>query len=339
MNLNTVFDCFIVFFAIFAVASFVLRNKQLLADVPFSKDYSLIGKGVAITLVVFSHIGNVMNIRYLAPFGGSGVAMFLILSGYGINESWKKNGYKNYWKKRLIGVYFPYLFIEIITLPIRGGYDSPLELLLDLTAIRSQYFLGWYVKFQFFMYLLFYLIMRFVRDKKIRCSLWCIIGFIILLSPNMLYGRQAFTFAFGVLLSEYKSCFVLLKQKKVFVLIGMLAVVLLCVKQIPIVRTTPVVIQNTIDMVMSTGFAVFILFLINVVHRQLLVPLYYLGIVSYEMYLTHGYTLRLFKLDFSFRVVNGLLFFALTIVVAVVLHLVIKLIQNKLSSVLKRDYL
>ena len=42
-------------------------------------------------------------------WGGMFVAVFLILSGYGINESFHKHGLKDYWHKRLTKVVVPTL--------------------------------------------------------------------------------------------------------------------------------------------------------------------------------------------------------------------------------------
>ena len=46
---------------------------------------------------MLSHFTGNMS-RIFTPLGGIGVAMFLILSGYGLNESFKKNGLDGFWK-------------------------------------------------------------------------------------------------------------------------------------------------------------------------------------------------------------------------------------------------
>lgn len=43
-------------------------------------------KGIAITLITIGHCFGDFT-RAITPFGGIGVALFLILSGYGLNES------------------------------------------------------------------------------------------------------------------------------------------------------------------------------------------------------------------------------------------------------------
>ena len=199
-------------------------------------------------------------------------------------------------------------------------------------AIRSKYYLGWYITYQLAWYALYYLGMRFIKNQKVRYSVWFLIGFVILLSMRMLYARQAFTFILGVALSDYKSWFAVLKKNKVICGIAVLAIMLLGIKQIPMFRTTPAQIQNCLDMLMATGFAVSLFIIPAAVGKRLLAPLYYLGVVSYEIYLTHGYTLWMVDLTF----INALLFFALTIGIAALSHIAINRIQRFLSDSLIR---
>lgn len=97
------------------------RKNALSFGSIFSMDYTTIIKGIAISIIVYGHCGNNFGIRYLTPLGGIGVAMFLMLSGFGINESWKKNGHKQYWRKRFISFFVPYCIVEIVAIPLRGG--------------------------------------------------------------------------------------------------------------------------------------------------------------------------------------------------------------------------
>ncbi|MCD7791347.1 MAG: acyltransferase family protein [Bacteroides thetaiotaomicron] len=82
-------------------------------------------KGFAILLVVLCHLGGYFT-RFLTPLGGIGVAVFLILSAYGLEKSFLKSGQAAFWRKRIITVFVPYWIIEIIAsvtglIPIRGG--------------------------------------------------------------------------------------------------------------------------------------------------------------------------------------------------------------------------
>lgn len=44
-------------------------------------------RGLAILLVLVCHVSSTMGTVLFTPLGGTGVALFLFLSGYGLNES------------------------------------------------------------------------------------------------------------------------------------------------------------------------------------------------------------------------------------------------------------
>ena len=86
-------------------------------------------RGMAVLLIVISHFfGGGFEIRYFTPLGGVGVAIFLFLSGYGLNESFIKKGLDGYWGKKILRIVIPYfiwcglLALTIWLLP----YDSPI---------------------------------------------------------------------------------------------------------------------------------------------------------------------------------------------------------------------
>ena len=325
---------YIVLFSLFySVGYVVTKNKLLYIDLPFSKDLSIVGKGVAIAIVVYGHLGNLFGIRYLTPLGGIGVSMFLILSGYGINESWLKYGDQHFWRKRLVSVYVPYLLVGAITIPLRGGYQSIIQALLDLTAIRPQYYLGWYITYLFFWYGIYYLAMRFIKKRIYRYEMWIVVGIVILSFTRVLYARQGFAFFIGLVLSDNKQYFELLRKKRNILGLLFMGIALLGIKQIPTVRTFPTAIMNCMEMLMTTGFAVSVLLLLEKINGRFLMPLYYLGIISYEIYLIHGYTLWIVDLSF----VNAIAFYCLTIGVAFAIHVPIKTLQDNITKGLKRN--
>ena len=111
-------------------------------------DTSQILKGIAILFVLLGHT------NYYIWGGAGGVALFLILSGYGINLSCEKNGLKHYWKKRFNKVWLPYIIIGIFdvlalrinTLPrvltTITGLDF--NLIADRTMWYISYIMLWY---------------------------------------------------------------------------------------------------------------------------------------------------------------------------------------------------
>jgi len=80
-------------------------------------ELTLILKGIAILLVVICHLGNEFT-RWFTPLGGIGVTIFLILSAYGLEKSYQKNGLRHYWKKRFLAVWVPYVLVELLTAPL-----------------------------------------------------------------------------------------------------------------------------------------------------------------------------------------------------------------------------
>ena len=62
-------------------------------------------RGIAILIIMIGHVGvSGFGCRLFNPFGGIGVAMFLFLSGYGLSESFKKNGLNHFWKKKMMRI-------------------------------------------------------------------------------------------------------------------------------------------------------------------------------------------------------------------------------------------
>lgn len=59
-------------------------------------------RGVAILLIMIQHLAGHLGTNIFTPFGGIGVAIFLVLSGFGLNESFKKNGVNGFITKNSI---------------------------------------------------------------------------------------------------------------------------------------------------------------------------------------------------------------------------------------------
>lgn len=74
----------------------------------FNRNFTDSLRGIAILLVITSHIAGAIGTNLCTPLGGIGVALFLFLSGYGLNESYKAHGLKLFWIKRITKVLLPY---------------------------------------------------------------------------------------------------------------------------------------------------------------------------------------------------------------------------------------
>ena len=66
-------------------------------------------KGIAIIIIVIQHIGQAFSIGLVNPLGAIGVFLFLYISGYGLTISFYEKGRNNYFKKKILHVYIPYI--------------------------------------------------------------------------------------------------------------------------------------------------------------------------------------------------------------------------------------
>ncbi|MFT5702555.1 MAG: peptidoglycan/LPS O-acetylase OafA/YrhL [Desulforhopalus sp.] len=103
-------------------------------------DYIDFAKGFAILAIVLSH--------YLQPFssgimekaimfGGAGVHLFFLLSGFGLGLSSQHLNYSAFYKKRLVKIYIPYVIVILLIFCLSN--------LFDLYSPTSLYALGGHV--------------------------------------------------------------------------------------------------------------------------------------------------------------------------------------------------
>lgn len=158
---------------------------------------------LALGIVVFHVIlsQNVSPIFNL--WGGLCVAIFLILSGYGINESYKKNGLEGYWQKKYNKIILP-LFIFVCSYNFVWQEGSLQNCIEELLYIKPTF---WFVFHLLKCYFFYWVVVRFVRDEW--RSLVFVIGAFICLN-TMPHGlnlepEQSFSFLTGVFLSKYKK--------------------------------------------------------------------------------------------------------------------------------------
>ena len=98
---------------LFIVLILLFQNKEDDArEVTFmSRPYTDVLRAIAILLIIFHHATINADINVFMPLGGIGVAMFLLLSGYGITCSYKKYGLAHYWRKKAARIWLPYMLL------------------------------------------------------------------------------------------------------------------------------------------------------------------------------------------------------------------------------------
>lgn len=136
-----------------------------------SRELTVYLKAIAILFVVFGHIG-------IIPTGGAvGVEMFLVLSGYGIHQSYLRKGLKNFWKNKLDKIWLPFMMWELIITSFfiitksntSFNSSSIVEIFTSIIGVNTYNVLDktmWYIPYLFIEYFLFWVIYRYGNKIK-----------------------------------------------------------------------------------------------------------------------------------------------------------------------------
>ena len=170
-------------------------------------------RGVAIFYVLLGHTG------YIEWGGAAGVVLFLILSGFGIDQSCQKHGMERYWQKRLQRVWLPYIPIGLIGIMMKRVYNpggiicTILGLDFNRIADKTMWFVS-YVLFWYAAYCILTCILCKVRKGKLK-SMTMLAGLLlfgffirwlytkgIVWHENSCADNYFFCFPLGVALSE-----------------------------------------------------------------------------------------------------------------------------------------
>lgn len=196
-------------------------------------------KGFAAISIFVFHILLGYNITPLFNmWGGLFVAVFLILSGYGIEESYQQNGLDGFWRRRLDRVVLPFVFFVCAYNYVFSSLfpKEPMHKCLDELLYQNSAF--WFVFFILKCYVVYWIGTRFM-GQRLRLIFFVTCAFVCL---NMqapcghLEAEQSFSFFAGVLLSMYKHRVEALSDKEVkrwMFLLFFVGAVFLCLKSIP----------------------------------------------------------------------------------------------------------
>ena len=186
-------------------------------------------KGIAIIFVLIGHM-TIMNFlnnyKAFQNFGSFGVDIFLILSGYGLYKSYVKKGIsKDFVIKRISTIYIPFIIVVLIEIPFKtykqNYYFSYKQILTFLTGFDIKVTLDatlWYISFILLWYLIFCIIYRHSKYKKLNILLLFYFSYLFELSkfiPGTLcweYSLHYITFPVGVLIATYEKEFIKLVE-------------------------------------------------------------------------------------------------------------------------------
>lgn len=294
-------------------------------------------KGLAITFVLFGHM------QYIIWGGSGGVALFLLLSGYGLNESYKDHGLKHYWYNRLKRVYFPYVLVAIFNILVYG-YAEKKQLLITLIGLDVSSNIDatmWYISFLFYWYTVFYVSTQIRMALKAN-NIVDLLVLLALLGASML-GCKALTtigtwhrnsgaelyivfFPLGVVLSEFSEIRVEKNIRRVLMFTS------LCLSTMYVLRRyiyfwTPI---SALAMAVQCITVIELGFLPS----QILRVLSWLGEYSYEIFLFEGMLLG--KRAEWFSSFHGDLPNVLVIVLAVFLSYLLKSVCKDFNLLIEK---
>lgn len=279
-------------------------------------------RGVAILLVLLCHmVGTFFNGRvvYFTPLGGIGVAIFLMLSAYGLNESYIKHGLTNWWRKRLIAVWIPYFIIECSFYWTFHEWNF-WDFFKDITFIKPLYQNGWYLNYLAVCYIMFYLIMSNSLTRKHKIVFWGVLSIVSFFVLSPIRAEQSFSFFVGVILSEKKEKLKKLNWKTGSILI-IFSVAFLVLKQTSVIKNAPQLIYNLVQLMIKLPCGIGVCGWIISINKKLnLKFLDLVGKISYELYLVHGYVLGMV----SISVGGAFIFVLISTIVTIIFYYAVK---------------
>ena len=243
-------------------------------------------RGILVLLIAVFHVLLEWDApRYFNLTGSVCVAGFLFLSGFGIHESYKNNGLRHYWKKRLKRIILPYTLFITVLLPFHSFILK--EYLLDITYIHSSY---WFIEYLVWNYLVYWIAQRFF--SKYLYVVFLLFGLVGLNVFMQLEAEQSFSFVSGVLVSSHIEKIRSIDSKKItnFVIAAFLfGLFFLLLKEIPAIHAYKgTTIYNYLLLLIKLPMAVPLLVLPLYIPLLLRSRILYLcGISSLEIYLVH----------------------------------------------------
>lgn len=178
----------------------------------FSIDNSLFLRGIATVLVVLAHysqwyisMGN-KNLFWmlLSKAGRYGVAIFFLVSGYGIVCSASKGLDSRWVGKRLLNVYIPYLCIQGLIHILNHTEWSGKQTVRYLLGLDT-----WFVFVILIFYILFFLVWKYGKQRMIWMTAG-VVGISVLLgilTKDSVWYASNITFLMGVVLAKYRDGF------------------------------------------------------------------------------------------------------------------------------------
>ena len=296
------------------------RNTDIL-----SHENTLWTQGISAIMVMLMHF--IMQIegypRIVNILGSIGVAAFLFISGFGLNESYKKSGLAGYWHKRIVRVIIPCWLVFLFKLPFEEQFSLS-RLVHNLLFTDSEL---WFVDYIVRWYIIYWLARRLSTRHTTKILAGFSVAFIF---AQQLMCEQAFSFFCGYIVSQHYDKVRQTSRGRIIKFTAAAfayGTAFMLIKEIPFVRryigTVPF---NVILLNIKLPLAVAIITAPYILPQlKRLRPISWFGKISYEIYIVHFFVLP-FVTDF------------LSIIKYMAASTVIAAVFNRINNELKNNF-
>jgi len=195
-------------------------------------------KGIAIILVVLHHLSMLkfINLPFLSTSGGNwGVQIFLLLSGYGLAQSYIKSGIiRNYFYKRFKKIIPAYstvtvlwIIIDLLFLNKAYSWQTILLALIGMDFSRSVDPTMWYITFIILWYIIFYFVFKIPINNIFKLGLLIVFSYLFIFHwkynfTSKIYFQfqhHAIAFPIGICIGLYYSKLMFIVKEKAITLL------------------------------------------------------------------------------------------------------------------------
>lgn len=318
-------------------------------------------KGISIIAIILYHLVynflDVPNIIKLgSSFGGAGVHIFFLCSGFGLYLSYLKKGfdYKTYICKRIKRVYLPYVFIIFISFLVPFMFEGPNK----IVALLSHIFLFkmfipeyeesfgiqmWYISTIIQFYFIYPILLKIINKIELKkvFLLSVVISFLwaIFISFSGLYTERIWSsfflqylweFVLGMVIAKY-----FYKNNKIIgsdiniIYYFIIFIISFCIFALMSVKGGIIKNFNDPFSALSLISLCLILYRINFLKKII----NYFGEISYELYLVHYMVyMCVFELIKMPLYLNAIIAIVLSIIISIIYNYTIKRFLLYISS-------
>lgn len=314
-------------------------------------------RGILILIIIFFHYTyrftelfgiETINFFSLSKWGLIGVGCFFIITGYFIiPKKLEKYNIKKFITKKILRIYPSYvlcmtiIFISVKLFGLEGRETNFIDYLLNLTmingVINTRYVDGahWYLTYLVIFYIVVALILKLTKKSEIYLPVWLVIKDIFMIitefipHSSILYKLIGGDFVEFIIIGIALNNIIRIKEEKKESITNLLKmklirlyllIIIICLAQILIVN----------GIIVTIGVTMFLIILINILFKEQrdikksFIPLYYIGNMSFILYLIHqniGYQilLKLYNLGYGFKKTYILMTFLIVMFIAYII--------------------